>query len=80
MKTNSDLIETPIKDYSRAKELLLDLIQKASNAIAAIDTNKPHWQICNIADEEIEESTKQISTAILGDSSSFIKRDSDIVK
>ena len=72
--------ESTIKDYSKAKSLLQDLIETASRAINAIEDNRPNWEISNIAVDEIDELTKQISTAVLGDSSSFIKRDSDIVK
>ena len=70
----------PTKDYSKAKHLLRDLIETATRAIIAIDENKPHWEICNIADEEIEELYKQISSAILGECTPIINPNIDIVK
>ncbi|SHG37629.1 hypothetical protein SAMN05443549_103437 [Flavobacterium fluvii] len=71
--------ESRAKNYSETKSLLQDLIENASRAIIAIDDNKPHWEICNIAVEEIEELTKQISSTILGNCASVINSNSDIV-
>lgn len=75
----STVVEQPIKDYSKAKNLLQVLIETASRAIIAIDDNKPHWEISNI-DEEIEELSKQISSAILGDCTPIVNPNVDIVK
>lgn len=77
--TEFTVVENPIKDYSKAKNLLHDLIETASRAIIAIEDNKPHWEISNI-DEEIEELTKQISSAILGDCTPIVNQNVDIVK
>lgn len=62
-----------MKDYNKAKELLQELVNKANQAIEAINENRPGWEICNLADEDIEELTDQISRAVLGDRTSIIK-------
>ncbi len=77
--TESIAKENSIKDYSKAKILLGDLIETAFRAMNAIDNNKPHWEISNI-DEEIEELSKQITSAILGDRTSIVNSNSDVVK
>lgn len=66
--------ESDAKDYYKAKCLLQDLIETASRAIIAIDDKKPHWEISNIAIDEIEELNKKITVAIVGDISSFINK------
>ena len=77
---NTATTEAPAKDYSKAKNLLQDLIETASRAIIAIDENKPHWEICNIAEEEIEELYNQISSAILGKCTPIVNPNADIVQ
>lgn len=67
---SQNLIRTA-SDYQKAKELLLALKNKASEAIQAIDTNAPDWKLCNLAIEDIDELTSQIQWLSLGSTSSL---------
>lgn len=78
--TNVITEESPAKNYSETHNLLQDVIETASRAIIAIEDKKEHWEICNIAVEEIEELTKKISSAVLGNCTSVVNSNSDIVE
>lgn len=69
---------TPIKNYSKAKELLKELAEKAKLAIIAIEENRPTWEICNLGVEDIDDLTSQISTCILGERTPVVNRNRDI--
>ena len=58
-----------VKNYSRAKELLQELVRVANQSISIIDANESINSICDIV-EKIDELTDQISSAILGDCTS----------
>ncbi len=70
----------PSKKYAIVYNLLHEIIETSCRALIAIDEKQPHSEICNIAVEELDELTKQVSSAILGDSASFLKSDGDVVE
>lgn len=70
----ADISQVPAEDemkekankYAEAVSLLNLLIKKAELAVFAIENNKPNWEICQLAVEDIDELTEQISSTILG--------------
>lgn len=60
-----DIIKEKKHKYIEALPLLRSLIEKAQSAISAIENNKPNWEICQLAVEDIDELTEQISSTIL---------------
>lgn len=66
--------------YADALPLLKALIEKAQSAISAIENNRPGWEISQLAIEDIDVLTEQISSAIYGDCSSIINTNLNIKK
>lgn len=67
-----------MKDLNKAKQLLQELADTANRAVNAINENKPNWEICNIAVDDIEELTDQINSAILGGCTSVVNANIDL--
>lgn len=61
-----DEMKEKVNKYIGAIPLLKALIKKAELAIFAIENDKPNWEICQLAVEDIDELTEQISSTILG--------------
>jgi|GEM_PF-5105492 len=56
-----------MRNYSEAKNLLLEVINVASDAIMEMEAKKPnHTTICDLAIEKMDELNESISVAILG--------------
>lgn len=66
-----------MKDYTKAKELLNRLSLNAERAIKVIESEPLDFEVCDEL-ESIEELVAQISSCILGQSTSFVNADVDI--